>query len=166
MRQCRQQDEGSLVMTEDDYKALSHACVHEFMEKNRLWLERFGISDYPRWDYDDTDRLLIFSGGRKPGVECEYVNVGSYSTNTGTWMWAWANESVADDSREGITRVRDFGVARGIAELSEPHFEADEDDGWAFAAFAGHMLGAEAVYRPVADHLWLFMLVMKTRRVD
>ncbi len=149
-------------MTDDEYVTFCETCVDEFVHKNDVWMETFGIDGYPRWDYDAPTELLVFSGGPGPDVECQYIAVGTYSTKTGTWMWAWAKESSGD--APALMKVRDFGVEHGVHELSRAHFDADENDGWTLAAIAGHILGAEAIYRPVADHLLIFMLVMRTER--
>lgn len=55
----------------EEYEEFRHACVHESMAKNDLWLESFRIHDCPRWDYGMDDATLTFSKDGVAKVICE-----------------------------------------------------------------------------------------------
>lgn len=148
------------------YDEFCKACHREFDAKNRAWADRFGIGTFARWDYDDADRLLVFSDGAAPRILCTYVNVGTLSNKTGTWLWAWANQSLPEASREESQIARRYGLEHDIGELTDPHFKAAPEDAWMFAAITGHLLGAQALYRPVVDHLEIYMAISSTRPID
>lgn len=148
------------------YDDFCDACTREFESKNRAWADRYGIGTFPRWDYDDTDKLLVFSDDAAPSVLCTYVNIGSLSNKTGTWLWAWANNSLPEPSKEGSQKALLYGQKHNITELTDPHFKAEPEDAWTFAAITGHLIGAQALYRPVVDHLEIYMAVMSTRPIE
>ena len=150
-------------MSSPSYSDFCDSCAQEFERKNRDWADRFRIQTYPRWDYDSTEQLLVLSDASSPRVVCTYQTVGSLSNKTRTWLWAWANTSLTEEERERLSPVREYGIAHQIAELTNARFSAESGDAWTFAAIAGHLLGAQALYRPVADHLELYLLVMSTR---
>ena len=61
------------------------------MEKSNLWLAKYKIGTWPRWDYSMDNGTLIFSERGKAKVICEMQVVGSAQGES--WEWSWGNEN-------------------------------------------------------------------------
>ena len=59
-----------------------------------------------------------------------------------------------------IIKVREFGVERGLDQLTESLWEADEIDGWEMTSIAGRVLNAQGSYRTPKDGGFTYMLIM------
>jgi hypothetical protein len=53
------------------------------MDLNKVFLETYKITSWPRWDYQMEDATLIFSKDGKPQVFCEMEVVGSSEKKKG-----------------------------------------------------------------------------------
>ena len=71
---------------EEECEDFKHACVHESMAKNDIWLKKYKINDWPRWDYSMEDATLTFSEEGKVKVICDMQVVGSTQGNS--WEWS------------------------------------------------------------------------------
>lgn len=128
-----------------EYDEFRHACIHESMAKNHIWLEQYAINSWPRWDYSLEDATLTFSKDGLPKVMCRIEVVGSIKGET--WEWSWGNESLPFACRRGMGRIHEFGEERQWVRLSTLFLESDEYVGWECAAIANHVLGGIGVYR-------------------
>jgi hypothetical protein len=147
-------------MTEEEYKKFNHQCIHELQDHQaKLWAEH-DLDAYPRWDYDQHTALLTFSDNDEE-INFRFVEVGSFSEKSNTWKWAWDNAYVLEKVKKETFAVKEFGEKNDIKELSEGYFEANEADGWAITAVTCKLLGGIGAYRPVSDHLLVFMVLME-----
>jgi hypothetical protein len=130
---------------QDEYEEYAHACVHESMAQNELWLEKYKIDDWPRWDYSLEDATLIFSQDGEPKVICEIQAVGSVSGTS--WQWSWGNKNLPDACKSRMREVREFGEEKEWTLLTSLFLDDEEGLGWEFASVSVHLLNGMAVYR-------------------
>ncbi|GAT72350.1 hypothetical protein MHM582_0823 [Microbacterium sp. HM58-2] len=100
-----------------------------------------------RWDADMTDGTIIFSANADASrrLVARAHLIATIAPAPRSLLWAWAHPH---GDRSGIaTRLRDYGAAHGIAELTvgELPFPADAagDEDW--IAAAAHQVGGAAV---------------------
>jgi hypothetical protein len=132
---------------ESEYKTYAHARVHEWMANNKIWLERFAINSYPRWDYDPSADQLKFSQDGRLRVVADVVTIGGVDNQGTQWEWTWGNPNHPDSSRIPMQAVREFGMEKEWARLTTLFLENDEYLGWELSSIAAHILGAEGIYR-------------------
>jgi hypothetical protein len=144
----------------DWYPDWRHEAVHELQAKNRRLEEEFGISRWPRWDYDIHAGILTFSEGGVAKAIAEIQVVGTTSVSAGNWLWAWANDHWPDEGVTDSLRARSFGEEHGICELIHDYV-ADDGDlnglGWELAAVTARVCGSAGVYRPPDENGALFL---------
>lgn len=113
--------------------------------------DAFRLGSWPRWDWDQGDRRIVFSEGGVPRVVADIQFVGSISTETNTWLWAWENPHLNPELSRDILEVRKFGSTHGIAQLTTPKWPAGEVDGWEMTSISAYVLQAKGVYRTPRD---------------
>jgi hypothetical protein len=149
-----------------DYRILSKEGSEFLTLRQQALEEKYKIGSYPRWDwYQDTGQI-VFSHDGKPGVIADIVFVGSISKESGTWLWAWANKSVDSKFSHSLLKVREFGEAHGIAELTNAKFKADASDGWCLTGISAQILHADGAYRTPIDTGYTYMLLFNVRHAD
>jgi hypothetical protein len=80
-------------------------------------------------------------------------------------MWGWANESLPAKVTEGMTKVRAFGEAEKIAELTQAELPDDEHLGWELAAIAAKLLNAKGAYRCPGENGFVYVVYSSIRFV-
>src|SRR6185312_14902931 len=90
-----------------EYEEFAHTCVHKSIDQNDLWLEKYKIGTWGRWDYSLEDATLTFSQDGKPKVVCNIQAIGSVMGNS--WEWSWGNENLPDSCKTRMNEVREFG---------------------------------------------------------
>ena len=100
----------------DEYEEFRHSCVHESMAKNDVWLEKYRINDWPRWDYSMEEATLAFSENGQVKVICDMQVVGS--TNGDSWEWSWGNTNFPLACRQLMQVVNEFGQEKKWEKLT------------------------------------------------
>ena len=152
---------------EKEYEEYRHARVHETIDRNKAWRERFRIDSWPHWNYDFEAETLTFSEDGKPRVIADMIVVGSLHGTE--WEWAWGNPHMPLRSQERMSVVRDFGEEKEWPKLTTLFLEGDMSQCWEFSSIAVHLLGADGVYRcPDAENPgnFTFVLAFNTRFVN
>ena len=154
---------------EKEYEAYSHDCVHESMERNEAWTEKFRIGSWPQWEYDHEGSHLIFTEQGRAKVIADIVPVGmSYKQGT-RWEWSWGNPNFPPASRERMEKVREFGEVKEWPKLTTLFLDNDEYLGWELSSISAHLLNAEGSYRcPDKDEPgnFIYVLAFNTRFVN
>jgi hypothetical protein len=149
--------------TEEECEDFKHACIHESMAKNDIWLKKYKIMDWPRWDYSMEDATLTFSEEGKVKVICDMQVVGSTCGNS--WEWSWGNITYPMACRNRMDEVRVFGEEKEWGLLSTLFLTNDEYLGWACAAIANHVLNGIGAYRcssgPEGDFVYVVILASR-----
>jgi hypothetical protein len=130
---------------QDEYEEYSHGCIHESIAQNELWLEKYKIEDWPRWDYSLEEATLTFSQDGQPKVICEMQAIGSVLGTS--WQWSWANKNLPDACKSRMHEVRDFGEEKHWTQLTSLFLDDEEGLGWELASVSVHLLNGTAVYR-------------------
>lgn len=129
----------------DEYDSWAHDRVHESIDQNEIWLEKYKINDWPRWDYSLEDCTLTFSKDGKAKVICDIRAVGSVQENS--WEWSWGNKNLPDSCKDRMEEVRDFGEHKQWSKLTSLFPDSTDYLGWELASVTVHLLGGTAVYR-------------------
>jgi hypothetical protein len=131
--------------------------VHELMRLYELCEEEFHIGSWPRWDYGLERGALTFSENGVPRVLAPIQVIGKTSVSGGTWMWGWANESLPSNVTKAVAKVREFGKAANIAELTEAELPDNEHLRWGMTAVAAKLLRAKGAYRCPATNGFVYV---------
>jgi hypothetical protein len=145
----------------DELLAESFACLQSAIDScNAEW----DIQSYQQWDLYQDERVLVFSEGPRPDIECEVQVVGTWLESKKLWRWAWDNDSIDEPLKNELTQVREFGEAQGVPALSAAAWEADDQQAaWAMTAIAAKLLGGISAYRGPAGELYVFMVIKSIR---
>lgn len=131
-----------MALCDECFEDFVHRLFHELMEKNDLFVDRYG--KHARWDWDDISSTLTFTDAETPTVR---INVSVVGTVQGdSWEWAWANRNIQFHEKIDIEKIREFGEANGFEKLTSAFLEADEYTGWEMTAVAASVLEAPGAY--------------------
>src|SRR5882672_8851898 len=79
------------TQAEPNWSAWSREAVRLMQERNRAWMEDYGLQGCQYvWTFDDAQ--LVFRPGSDE-VVADICVLGSVSEAEGTFLWAWANET-------------------------------------------------------------------------
>jgi uncharacterized protein DUF6882 len=145
-------------MEPQQFSKLRREAMHQLMRLNEECEKEFCISSWPRWDYDLERGRLTFSQEGVPKVLASIHVVGTTSISGGTWLWSWANERLPATVTTAVAKVREFGVAEGVAQLAEAELPDDEHLGWGMTAIAAKLLGAKGAYRCPFDDGFIYVV--------
>jgi hypothetical protein len=109
------------------------------------------------WQLDQDVGVITFESPDGIVASADAQIAGSYDTETGTWLWAWANPSVVPRLTAHATITREYGIRRGIAELTTPKMKTTEDKAWEFAALTCKLGGLQGAYRGPAGRTMVFI---------
>lgn len=142
--------------------------AHEYTTAGQDVLRNeYRLDHWPRWDWDQDDRRIVFSEAGTPKVVADVQFVGTISGQTGTWLWAWANPHLEPEIWRSIIEVRQFGEAHAIEQLTTPKWQADPVDGWEMTSVSAYILQAKGVYRtPREDGGFTYMIFTAIRWAD
>jgi hypothetical protein len=128
----------------------------------------FRLGEWARWDWNQDTGQLVFAerAGGPPRVVCDIQFTGSISTEGGTWLWSWANSHFDPRWTRDVRDVRLVGESRGIPQLTEPKWEANEALGWEMTSITAFVLRAKGVYRTPREGGFTFMVLTSVRWAD
>jgi hypothetical protein len=150
-----------MAVCADCFREFLHPIVHELMDKNKLFFERYGR--HSRWDWDNVAVTLTFSDPVLPTVRIDVTVVGS--TVGDSWEWSWANPNYQAHSAQDMDKIREFGETNGYDKLTSAFLDADEFTGWEMTAVAAHLLGAPGAYRFPMDHGYCYLVYRKINEI-
>ncbi|MGA2278362.1 MAG: DUF6882 domain-containing protein [Terracidiphilus sp.] len=150
-----------MTVCDDCFREFLHPVVHELMDKNERFFERYG--QHSRWDWDDEAITLTFSDQVLPTLRIDVTLVGS--TEGDSWEWSWANSNYETRSKLGMEKVRDFGQTNGFDKLTSAFLDADEFTGWEMTAVAAHILDALGAYRFPTEQGYCYLLYRKIEEI-
>ncbi len=140
-----------------DYLELLEASVAELQLKTEAHRGGWGLGEFDRWDMDMGQGDLVFSNRDGFTATCPAQVIGSLDGVGGTWMWAWANPSIPSPLKADSLKVKEYGEAHGIDQLTTPDFPADEMDAWRLTALAVKLCESQGAYRGPAGSTAVFM---------
>lgn len=148
----------SECMTDKEYAAFKHDCVHELKRLNADCAAQFSIGVWERWDYDLENAALTFSQNDIPKIIADIQLVGTTSGSQQDWEWGWANPNMPLKSVLMTQQVKAFGEHNGIAELTKEFLPDDEYLGWGLTAITANILGAKGGYRCPGKNGFLYFV--------
>jgi hypothetical protein len=145
-------------MEPESFSKFRHKVVHELMDLNELCEKEYCISSWPKWEYDLDRGTLAFTQNGVPKVLATIQVVGTTSISGGTWLWGWANESLTPKVTTQLAKVRAFGEAENVSELTDAELPDDEYLGWGMTAVAAKLLGAKGAYRCPGENGFVYVV--------
>src|SRR5580700_405954 len=106
-------------MTEQEYLVFERNAFQRLIGLNEQLKEKYKLSSYERFDYDQQSGEFVFSDKGVAKVVAKFQIVGSVANEAKTWLWSWANASILETACDQIHRVRDFGYTNSIRKLTE-----------------------------------------------
>lgn len=151
----------------DWYAEWKHEAVHQLMAKQDQLKANYGMSSYPRFDYDVEAGTLTFSENTQVRVCADIQVVGT--TGSKDWLWGFANDHWPDRVVADMEAVWQFGLDNEIEELTTRYVEDVDLNqlGWELTAVAVRILDAVGAYRPPSSDKpgALFLLIKSIRHV-
>ena len=136
------------------------------LTQQEICKEKYGITNYERWHYDQETGLLEFFNGDTLKVRIQYQSVGTISRVSNTWLWAWANPSTLEHIKQKALEVRQFGKKQGFEPLTKAKWYADEVDGWEMTSIMAYLLQAKGAYRFPTEKTYSYAVFMDIQEID
>lgn len=119
--------------------------------RSRELMDRHGLKGAKyTWDLDSG---TFTSGGTKLAL-CVVGTV-----ENGTFMWSWANGAIPPAAKQGIERVRDFGLIQDIPLLCEPAASGGLGVGKLCLAVSGRILDAASVWMDEVEQGYILFVL-------
>ena len=149
-----------MATCDDCFEEFLHPLVHQSMEKNERFWDKYG--KYARWDWDYERSVLTFSDPEKTALEIDASVVGTTEGNS--WEWAWANGNLDPNTKLDMAKVREFGAANGYDKLTTAFLDADEYTGWEMTSVAVHVLESPGSYRFPTENGYCYLVYRNIRQ--
>ena len=155
-------------------KYMNEAQYRELLKESRTYLEsqmkecnrKYRFRSLHRMDYEQESCRMIFSDiSVQPRVLANFQIVGSLSGNSGTWLWSWDNEYLLDMTIEDIWHVKEFGEKNMIEKLSNPKWDATDEDAWDMTAISAYLLKAQGAYSFLSDDIRVFVVLKEMSNI-
>jgi len=153
-------------VTAEEISQFRHESAHALTRLNDSSASVFKISSWQRYDYDLERGTLTFSQNGVPRVVASILVAGTTSQSGGTWLWSWANGYLPENVSEPLKKVRNFGIAENIPNLTEPYVPDDGEVGWELTAIATRILEAKGAYRCPGDNGFMYLIMMDIAFAD
>lgn|GEM_PF-582896 len=147
--------------TAPDWSMWSGEAVRMMGERNRNWVERYGLTGVPySWCLECAELMFQREDVR---VTCDICVIGTVSRLEGTFLWAWANEGIPSPSRHGLAKVREFGEVWGLGRLRESEWPGGRAEGLEMVAVAGRILDADGIFVDDTGDVTIFFALSNFR---
>jgi hypothetical protein len=151
-----------MAICDDCFQEFLHPLVHELMDKNKAFDDRYGL--HARWDWDSDAATITFSDPARPTLRIVATVVGT--TEGDSWEWTWANRNFEAHTKNDIEKVRAYGEANGYEQLTSAFLDADEHTGWEMTAVAAHLLNSPGAYRFPTDRGYCYLVYRQICEID
>jgi hypothetical protein len=147
-------------MPEEEYRVLLTQADSAMGAKQSHLARTFRLGQYPRFDYDEAQDVLVFSETGIARVVAAVEFVGEVSRRDSVWTWAW-DMPVLQHAAGRARKVRWYGWRHGLPWLRQARWSGDDVDGWEMTSLTAWLTDAEGAYRaPSSDSLrYTFMLL-------
>jgi hypothetical protein len=134
-------------MTGPEYQELMRKAASYMRRVNCDAWAKWSLEKLPRFDWNQEQGRITFTGPNQPPVVADIQFVGSWSEKAGTWMWAWANESVLESMKKEVQEVLEFGRLNQLIELIDPVWKAPLEAAWDMTTLSCYILQSDMAYR-------------------
>lgn len=149
-------------MSDDEFTGFLESSLRNLSALNDHNGREFNLGNWERWSVDLDTGFLTFSEAGQARVRAIVRVVGTSSDASKTFRWGWANEHLPAAATEGMTALRDFGVAESIEPLTwDTLDEADDVEvGWEMTALAVRILNGRGCYRYPSGNGFVYLLIV------
>lgn len=150
------------------FEELSNKSYEYLNEQQAICEDKYLLGKHERWFYDQETGLIIFYNEDKIILRIKFEAVGSISLISNTWLWSWANNTVLENTKQDILKVKEYGEKNDFEKLYQEKWNADEYDGWEMCAIAAYLLKAKGAYRVPSkeENIFSFKLFKKIEVVN
>ena len=145
-------------MKTENYEYYKQKCLEELFELQDQFNTNYNLDYYSNWYYDHATGLFTFSKDDEE-INFTYTLVSTYSRKDNTLQWGWAKHNLPSKVKHGLEELRQFGIDNNIEELNTALISTTEENAWALTAMAAKFSKGIMGYRPVSDHLLLFVVL-------
>ena len=159
-------DDLSKPMASEDFREYL-TIAHDYLTNQQdICRNKYGLSTYQRWFYDQKTGLLEFFNGDTLKLRISYQEVGTISKVSNTWLWAWANPNLEEGIKTQSLRVKEFGRKENFDRLTKRKWVADEVDGWEMTAIMAYVINAKGAYRMPGEKVFSFVVFEKIELIN
>lgn len=116
--------------------------IEQLAQAHQTW----GLGTADRWNLDQRTGLISWTFPDKIATAPAQI-VSSYNPSAGSWLWSWANQSILPAMSQASHTVREWGMANGLAALTEHKVDVDDEAAASLAALAVRITRATGFYR-------------------
>ncbi|WP_390457424.1 DUF6882 domain-containing protein [Planctomicrobium piriforme] len=109
------------------------------------------------WSVDQKLGQIVFTAPDGTVATCPVQIIGTYNTADSTWLWGWEHPAVRPELGQHAQRVKEYGEAHQISDLTTRKLAATELQCWEFAALACKLNDAQGAYRGPTGPTLVFM---------
>lgn len=139
-----------------DYRQLVSQSLEELRLKTAAHAQGWHLGEAD-WSVDQDVGEIVFETARGIVATCPVQIIGTFNTVDSTWLWGWDHPSVQPPLQEHAARVRDYGQAQGVSELTTRKLSCTEEQCWEFTALACKLNDAQGGYRGPSGPALVFM---------
>lgn len=116
--------------------------IEQLAQAHQSW----GLGSADRWNLDQRTGVISWTFPDKVATAPAQI-ISSYNPSAGSWLWSWANQSILPGMSRAAHAVRDWGTANGVAALTDPKVDVDDETAASLAALAVRITRATGFYR-------------------
>jgi hypothetical protein len=151
-----------MTLCDDSFLEFVSPLVLSLEEKNRFLQGHYGLHKF--WDWNPATSYITFYDPVLKPVRVKSSIVGTIQDHS--WEWSWANPNIAEETKEGISKIRAFGMVHGYESLQTASFAGDKETGWQMAAVAVHVLNAPGAFQFATGHGTCYLLYRIIEELD
>lgn len=145
-----------------DWAAWSREAVALAQERNRTWVDGFGLAGaLYRWDLEAATFTFERDGGT--AVVADLCIIGTASASEGSFLWAWANDALPAEAHRRLEEVRKFGQQHELGLLTTPTWPGGRAEGLEMLAIAARVLDGEGTWVDTSGDLTMFFVLSRLR---
>lgn len=129
-----------------EFPKLLDLALQDVQSETRTIVDRYALSSYPSWGYDESKAFLTFTNGVDQFTVLAQL-VGFWNPDDSTWHWAWDDATLHERVTRSARSAREWGKVNEIELLTTAKIPADETLAWKLTAFAAKLTGCPGVYR-------------------
>lgn len=120
----------------------------EAMDALQAANDAWGMRDATRFLFDLERGTIRFqlADGRTATAPMQII--GTYNPKDGTFLWGWDHPSVPAELAVAAKRLRAWGEANGVEEMTRRLGPMSEARAWEYTSLAAVLTDAKGVYRP------------------
>ncbi len=118
------------------------SMIEQLAQAHQTW----GLGTADRWGLDQRTGVISWTFPHGWASAPAQI-IASYNPSAGSWLWSWANQSILPGLARDSHAVREWGAANGVAVLTQPKVDADDETAASLAALAVRITRATGFYR-------------------